>query len=721
MKRILLTIALLFLAPSTFEGATYYISNSGSDAAAGTSTGTAWATVAQVNGSTFAAGDQILFQRGGVWREQLTIPNSGGTGNRITIGAYGSGAAPVITGANLITSWASNAPTNLAPSPNAFNAWNKTNVTVTGGYQGPAGTGSNAFALLPAVANNAKEIINPGGNVTIGAGVTHTFEVYVKAAAFTNIQLQLTYWSSGGFISNAVGTFNASTGVVNYNDGGVTATIGAADANAFRRTSITVTSPAAAVGVSLIIKPLDGAGSDTFANTSGDIHSYLYGAAFYQGTLASNPLVYYASLATAPGAVYVDDAGGTASSLPLTQVASAAAVNTTANSWFWDDPTDRLYVRLVEARDPGARTVEASIRDHGIYSDLKDNLTVQDFTVRGTKASGVRFVNGSNITAQRLTVRNWLGNGILFEAVTETGVLVEANTVGRCDLTNADVSYGEAGINVRGTTNATISNNAIATIESKAIWGDNLFSTARTVTGVVISYNVIGSNDSNIQVNYLLNALITRNIIRNSRGLGIGVNASDGTVITYNTIQNLALGDGGGNFNGIDSNGASLNGKSYHNVIRDVYGNSHTLEGGSNGWNVRNNIFDQRGALAIAGHNLWFIDNGTNAPTTLGDNLYFSNPIAPTMIGRFQNFTDRNASEWATLTGDADSIYNQNPNFTNATAGVFTIPRSSPAVNAGAVISGVNDGYQGSAPDIGIYETLPYALCKWGATPACLN
>ncbi len=49
---------------------TFYVDNAGSNAAAGTSTGTAWQTVAKVNGfTTFASGDSILFKRGGTWRE----------------------------------------------------------------------------------------------------------------------------------------------------------------------------------------------------------------------------------------------------------------------------------------------------------------------------------------------------------------------------------------------------------------------------------------------------------------------------------------------------------------------------------------------------------------------------------------------------------------------------------------------------------------------------
>jgi hypothetical protein len=86
-------------------GTTYYVSNSGSDSNNGTSAGTPWQTIAHVNAQTFSPGDSVLFQAGGLWREELDFPSSGTAGNVITIGSYGSGAQPIITGANVITGW----------------------------------------------------------------------------------------------------------------------------------------------------------------------------------------------------------------------------------------------------------------------------------------------------------------------------------------------------------------------------------------------------------------------------------------------------------------------------------------------------------------------------------------------------------------------------------------------------------------------------------------
>lgn len=104
--RIITTILLLicFNANATI----YYIDNAGSDAANGTSTGTAWQTIAKVNAQSFSPGDQILFKKGGSWNERLNPPSSGTAGNVITFGAYGIGLQPVITGFQTLTGWTNN-------------------------------------------------------------------------------------------------------------------------------------------------------------------------------------------------------------------------------------------------------------------------------------------------------------------------------------------------------------------------------------------------------------------------------------------------------------------------------------------------------------------------------------------------------------------------------------------------------------------------------------
>lgn len=100
---ILFTFCLL-VSPSW--AATYYVdATNGNDNNDGLSTSTAWKAIAKVNISTFNPGDYILFKRGEVWREQLTVPSSGESGNPITFGDYGIGDHPVISGLNIVTGW----------------------------------------------------------------------------------------------------------------------------------------------------------------------------------------------------------------------------------------------------------------------------------------------------------------------------------------------------------------------------------------------------------------------------------------------------------------------------------------------------------------------------------------------------------------------------------------------------------------------------------------
>jgi hypothetical protein len=100
---------------------TYYVDNCvtvGNDSNNGTSTSTPWLTIAHVNAHRYNPGDSVLFRHTCTWREELIPPSSGSSGNPITFGAYGTGTAPIINGANLVTSWtASNAGTYYASAP----------------------------------------------------------------------------------------------------------------------------------------------------------------------------------------------------------------------------------------------------------------------------------------------------------------------------------------------------------------------------------------------------------------------------------------------------------------------------------------------------------------------------------------------------------------------------------------------------------------------------
>lgn len=84
--------------PVAVRAATYFVaSTGGDDAATGTAPAAPWRTLDKVNRTTFAPGDSILFRRGDTWAgASLTVSSSGTESSKITYGAYGDGAKPVI-------------------------------------------------------------------------------------------------------------------------------------------------------------------------------------------------------------------------------------------------------------------------------------------------------------------------------------------------------------------------------------------------------------------------------------------------------------------------------------------------------------------------------------------------------------------------------------------------------------------------------------------------
>jgi HYDIN/CFA65/VesB family protein len=83
------------------SGTKYYVSTSGSDSNSGVSATSPWKTVAKVVAfePSLRQGDCVLFQRGGVWNEELKISNVHGSQSYpITLGNYGTGNLPVLDG-----------------------------------------------------------------------------------------------------------------------------------------------------------------------------------------------------------------------------------------------------------------------------------------------------------------------------------------------------------------------------------------------------------------------------------------------------------------------------------------------------------------------------------------------------------------------------------------------------------------------------------------------
>lgn len=97
----------LALTGTTLSAATYYISSTGNDGNSGTSQSSPWRTIDRLQqvSTALLPGDQVLFQRGGVYPGHFTVNSSGTVAQPIVIGSYGSGALPVISGSVGTNGW----------------------------------------------------------------------------------------------------------------------------------------------------------------------------------------------------------------------------------------------------------------------------------------------------------------------------------------------------------------------------------------------------------------------------------------------------------------------------------------------------------------------------------------------------------------------------------------------------------------------------------------
>ncbi len=182
----------------------YYVDQTGgADSNAGTSTGAAWKTIAKVNASSFAAGEQILFKRGETWAEgRLTISGkTGAAGTEIVYGAYGAGNDPIIDAAG-----------------DDFCIWinNSSYVTVQDIY------------TKSAVFNNVNIITSTGGDVRniliqrVTAEESARYSFYCEASPANNRHVDDVIYRDCVALRAGVGGGVYSTGFYAYNIWGTT-------------------------------------------------------------------------------------------------------------------------------------------------------------------------------------------------------------------------------------------------------------------------------------------------------------------------------------------------------------------------------------------------------------------------------------------------------------------------------------------------------------------
>jgi len=106
MKKLILIFAInLANGFAIYAQTNYYLSATGSDSNNGTSTATPWKSITKLNTVNYVAGDTVFFKSGDVFRGNIIVNQGGNSSKRVVFTSYGSGNKPVISGAELLTSW----------------------------------------------------------------------------------------------------------------------------------------------------------------------------------------------------------------------------------------------------------------------------------------------------------------------------------------------------------------------------------------------------------------------------------------------------------------------------------------------------------------------------------------------------------------------------------------------------------------------------------------
>jgi hypothetical protein len=148
-------------------------------------------------------------------------------------------------------------------------------------------------------------------------------------------------------------------------------------------------------------------------------------------------------------------------------------------------------------------------------------------------------------------------------------------------------------------------------------------------------------------------------------------------------------------------------GASTNNDPDDLDGHTNTLN-----IDMRNNIFF--GTLPDASWDARCVYREAHSTFSARDyNLYFQNDAAQPITGANPNYGaeswDYFMSDWDTWRSsfgwEQNSPRPENPLLTDPNNGDVSLASTSPAVDAGVIIPGFNDNYQGNAPDIGAIES----------------
>lgn len=441
------------------------------------------------------------------------------------------------------------------------------------------------------------------------------------------------------------------------------------------------------------------------------------------GWTLTSGIIYHATVTTQPNIVF----SGTAR---LTHGASAGTL--TDGQWYW--VSNVLSIGSAAGSPTG---IEAGARNAALDTNAAANLTVDSLTLTRSNAdeSGVYgHFQPQGLTVVRCNITDHYGAGVHINGTSDT-VTLDDNYIAGCGTLAIYQSHD-------ANTNQLIDTNLCEDCgwRTDQSTGQVSAMVLRLSGFGVVAYNTIrrcgagsptGLYEHGIYVGGALDdaALVHDNLIEDM-SKGYGMKTRSGGTWYRNTIRNCV----GGGFDVAGNGTTNINVLFHHNDIahcgtgslagggvaidRDTgtigfKGYNNTLNDNSSGvGSVRaelavfadiGGLLDWRNNVVVASSGGKYIQSPTQTTTPLIDyNDYYGTTDAgnPFYYAGYYNFAG-----WKALgiTPDAHGL-NVDPLFTDSGSDDFTLQSGSPAIDVGVVISGITDGYAGTAPDMGAFE-----------------
>ena len=376
--------------------------------------------------------------------------------------------------------------------------------------------------------------------------------------------------------------------------------------------------------------------------------------------------------------------------------------------WFYEAGTGRLYVRSLD--NPVNYTWRVPRLNHAFDIDARDWIWIEGLEIHfygtTTNGCGVCALNASHVVIRKNKIHNMqLGIFINWNGTDNQGneSRVEGNEVydplvNEWPWASTKGSYMEGtGIIIRGHIGAIVRDNnvhnffnGIYTGSSGALEDSELAFDADIYNNYIHHVSDDGLEPEGACINQRFrNNTVDRSFI----GISIAPVTQGPTWVLRNTFTNFT---GRGIKFADNSDGIVL---IYHNTGWSTAANINGADLITSIHNVkmRNNIFQS------AGYSFYEVPTGSTGNDWNHDNWYTTRGSTGPHF-KWENVNYNTIATLCTASGLECNGYENPPGFANPAGGDFTLLSSSPNIDRGVVIPGINDNFLGNAPDAGAYE-----------------